>query len=156
DPRTVWRLIREIKAFRPDILHAHDYKTNVLAVILSRIFGVRAMTTMHGYVSRGGRLEAFYRLDRWALRHMDHVIAVSEDLYDILLGLHVPAAKRSLVHNAIDSEQFVRTRSVTEARRNLGLDPSRPILGAVGRLAPEKGFDLLIRAANCLLGQGID
>ena len=42
DPRTLWRLVRQVREFRPDILHAHDYKTNVLAVLLARWFGILA------------------------------------------------------------------------------------------------------------------
>jgi glycosyltransferase involved in cell wall biosynthesis len=156
DPRTFWRLVREVREFRPDILHAHDYKTNVLAVLLGRWFGIRTLTTMHGYVSRGGRLEVYYRLDRWALRQMDHVIAVSEDLHRMLLDFRIPPERRSIIPNAIDVQQFARQRSVAEARAHLGMDSSRLVVGAVGRLAAEKGFDLLIQAVDRLLVAGVD
>ena len=36
----------------------------------------------------------------------------------------------------------------------LGLDPSGPVLGVVGRLDPQKGFDLIADAAHGLLEQG--
>lgn len=156
DPRTVWRLAQEIREYRPAILHAHDYKTNFLAAILGRRFGIRTVTTMHGYVSRGGRLETYYRLDRWSLRQMDHVIAVSTDLYQMLLDLRIPPTRRSLVYNAIDEQQFTRRLPIAEARKQFGMDPTRLVIGAVGRLAAEKGLDLLIQAVDRLLNAGLN
>jgi glycosyltransferase involved in cell wall biosynthesis len=156
DPRTLRRLADEIRRFRPDILHAHDYKTNALAVLLGRWFGVPILTTLHGYGIAAGRLSAYYQLDRWTLRRMDHVIAVSEDLYQKLIDLRIPAARRSLVYNGIDAEQFKRRASVAQAKARLGIPGERQAIGAVGRLTTVKGFDRLIRAADQLMRQGLD
>jgi glycosyltransferase involved in cell wall biosynthesis len=156
DPRTVRRLAKEIRAFRPDILHAHDYKTNVLAVLLGRWFDVPVMTTLHGYGIAAGRLAAYYQLDRWSLRRMAHVVAVSEDLYQTLLDLRIPASRRSLIANGIDAEEFQRRRSVQEAKAALGMSGARLMIGAIGRLTAVKGFDLLIRAVDQLVNQGLD
>ena len=156
DPRTVWRLAAEIQDFRPDLLHAHDYKTNVLAVALGQWFRLPVMTTAHGYVTRGGRLEAYYWVDRWALRRMDHVVTVSEDLYELMLSLGIPRSRCSLVENAIDTSAYRRRESVETAQQRWGLAPGRLTIGAVGRLSAEKGFDLLIQAADQLLRQGFD
>jgi glycosyltransferase involved in cell wall biosynthesis len=156
DPRTLWRLAREVREYRPDILHPHDYKTNVLALLLARWFRIPVVTTLHGYVTRGGRLEAYYLVDRWALRRMDHVIVVSEDLARVAADFGVPAARCTLIENAIDTEQYARREPVPAAKRRLGFDPSRLLVGAVGRLAPEKGFDVLIRAVDQLVRQGLD
>jgi glycosyltransferase involved in cell wall biosynthesis len=138
------------------LLHAHDYKTNVLAVVLGRWFNLPVLTTLHGYVTRGGRLEAYYWIDRWALRRMDHVIAVSDDLYEFALGLGLPASRCSLIENAIDTQQYARSASLVEAKRRLGIDPRRLVIGAVGRMSPEKGFDVLIRSTRKLLDTGLD
>jgi glycosyltransferase involved in cell wall biosynthesis len=156
DPRTLWRLAREIRAFRPHLLHAHDYKTNVLGILLGRLFRTRVLTTMHGYVTRSPRLERYYAIDRWALRRMDHVIAVSKDLLHYLQELGVPASRCSLIENAIDTEQYRRQWSVAEAKRRLGQAPVRLVLGAVGRLSAEKGFDVLIRSVGQLIEEGLD
>lgn len=146
DPRTVARLAREIRGSRPALLHAHDHKTNVLAFALGRMFRLPVVTTMHGNVTRGGRLELYYRLERPALRRMDRVVAVSPDLVDYALEIGLPRERVRLVENAIDLEQFTRRTSVEEAKRRLGLSPDRLLIGAVGRLSEEKGFDRLIEA----------
>ncbi len=146
DPRTWTRLTREIKTSQPALLHAHDYKTNVLAVLLGRMFKRPVMTTMHGYVSRSGRLDFYYRIDRWALRRMDRIVAVSPDLLELSLRLGIASSKCVLIDNAIDVEQFARRQTVHEAKRRLGIAPERLLIGAVGRLSAEKGFDRLIEA----------
>lgn len=156
DPRTLWRLSEIVREYQPDILHAHDYKTNVLSVLLGRWFRIPVMTTVHGYVTRGGRLEAYYQVDRWALRQMDHVVAVSADLYGTLGQIGVPESRSTLVHNAIDTEQFARRLTVREAKQQLGLSPERLLIGAMGRQSAEKGFDLLIRAVDRVLQEGMD
>jgi glycosyltransferase involved in cell wall biosynthesis len=157
DPRTLWRLAGAIRQFRPAILHAHDYKTDILAVLLGRLLRVPVvMTTLHGYVTRGGRLEIYYWLDRWALRRMDHVVAVSPDLHGLVAGLGIPPGRCSLVENAIDAAEYRRAGPIAAAKARLGLDPDRLVVGAVGRLSPEKGFDVLIRSAGRLRAAGLD
>jgi glycosyltransferase involved in cell wall biosynthesis len=59
-----------------------------------------------------------------------------------------------LVQNAIDTAQFQRRRNVAIAKAQLGLDPNRKLIGAIGRLSPEKGFDVLIRAVGRLVRDG--
>jgi glycosyltransferase involved in cell wall biosynthesis len=156
DPRAIRHLAREIRDFRPDILHAHDYKTNLLAVLLGPRYGARVVTTVHGYVVRSGRLSAYYLADRWSLRRMDHVIAVSEDLDALLQRWGIDRSRRTLVQNAIDTEAYARREPIPAAKSRLGLRPGGLVVGAVGRLSPEKGFDLLIRSLARLVSDGFD
>ena len=139
---------------RPAILHAHDYKTNVMSELLGRWHKARVMTTVHGYVTLSPRLNAYYRIDRWALRRMDHVVAVSDDLRSQVVGWGVAAERCTMVQNAIDSQQFRRASSPAEMKSRLGFSPERMLIGAVGRLSAEKAFDQLITAVDRLIREG--
>ena len=152
DPRTWRRLIDEIKESGPAILHAHDYKTNVLAVLLGRRFRLPVMTTMHGFGSPDSRLKLYLRIERWALRRMQRIVAVSPTLVEYVARLGIPPSKCVLVENAIDCGEFSRRRSTAEAKARLGLPVDRPLIGAVGRLCEEKAFDRLILAVQQFLG----
>jgi glycosyltransferase involved in cell wall biosynthesis len=61
-----------------------------------------------------------------------------------------------VLENGIDLEEYRRRQDTAAAKNRLGLPPDRLLVGAVGRLSPEKGFDLLIRAADRLLAEGLD
>jgi glycosyltransferase involved in cell wall biosynthesis len=154
DFRTVRRLSQLIKDSRPDILHAHDYKTNVLAVLLGKWHRLPVMTTVHGYVSQSKKLNLYYRIDRWALRRMDHIVVVSEDLLHRVKQWGIPSTRCSLVENAIDVEQYIRHLPTAEAKCQLGISPRSLVIGAVGRLAAEKALDRLILAVDRLLRTG--
>src|SRR5262245_16942282 len=49
DPGVWPQLRRLIRERAIDIIHAHDYKTNLLALLLSRVTGAAALSTVHGW-----------------------------------------------------------------------------------------------------------
>src|SRR5262249_20387329 len=102
------------------------------------------------------RTPLYYRIDRLCLRHYEAVICVSEDLRDECRACGVPARRCLLLENAIDTREFARSHDARVAKERCGLSPDRPVVGAVGRLSAEKGLDVLIRAANRLLRDGVD
>jgi glycosyltransferase involved in cell wall biosynthesis len=155
DLGAVRRVSREIREFQPHLIHAHDYKTNLLSVLLGKWHRVPAVTTVHGYVTRTAKLNRYYAIDRWSLKRMQHVIAVSEDIFAQVRRMGVRADRCSLIHNAIDSDTFRPRQAKHDAKERLMLPSDRLVVGAVGRLSAEKGFDILIRAADRLLDEGV-
>jgi glycosyltransferase involved in cell wall biosynthesis len=157
DGCVVTRLLAVCRREKVAIWHGHDYKSDFLGLVLRRFWPMRLVTTVHGWGVKGSRRTPFYNwIDRLCLPHYECVICVSEDLREQCLGCGVPARRCVLIENAIDTQQYTRRVSRAEAKRALGIPPHRYVIGAVGRLSAEKGFDLLIRAVGRLLQQGFD
>ena len=159
---TDWRLLQRISkllktvANRDLIWHGHDYKSNLVGILLRRRHPMHVVSTVHGWVLKTWKTPLYYAIDRWCLKRCEQVVCVSTDLHADCLKLGVPDAKLHLIDNAIDLEQYDRKLTTAEAKHKLNLPDERWHLGAVGRLAPEKGFDYLIRAVAALTDAGVD
>ena len=145
----IWpRLKALVRDHQIQIVHAHDYKTDLLAWGLSRRLGVIAMATAHGWTGHSTRERLlYYPGDRWVLARLPHVVAVSSDIRSRLIDAGANPDNVTVVLNAIDPEAFRRDRTREAiARQRFDLSPSAFVIGAVGRLEPQKDFHLLVRA----------
>jgi glycosyltransferase involved in cell wall biosynthesis len=156
DWRVISQLLHICRREHVQIWHGHDYKSNLLGLLLRRFWRMRLVTTVHGWVLQTRRTPLYYKIDEWCLPYYESVICVSEDLRDRCLACGVSADRCVLIENGIDTEQFTRKLPIEEAKQRLGVPQGRTVIGAVGRLSPEKGFDILIRSAQQLLQTGLD
>ncbi|XZE54224.1 glycosyltransferase [Planctomycetaceae bacterium SH139] len=149
DPRVFWQAWRLCRGLQPAIWHGHDYKTNLLGLMLRRAgCRMRLVTTVHGWVKQTSRTPLYYRIDKLCLPRYEHVYCVSQDQIDACRELGVREDRLFLLDNAIDLDTFSRRRDRSQARDGwLTVAPGRCLVGAMGRLSAEKGFDLLIRSA---------
>ncbi len=148
------KLLKLCREEQVAIWHAHDYKSNFIGLMLRRFWPMKLVTTVHGWVKFTKRTPFYYWIDRRCLRKYDRILCVSDDLLKSCLRLGIPESRCRLIYNGIDTTQYARTLSTSAAKARLGIDPHRLVIGAVGRLSPEKGFDLLIQSVAQILNAG--
>ncbi|MBN1912573.1 MAG: glycosyltransferase, partial [Pirellulales bacterium] len=156
DWRAPRRLLELCRRHRVDVWHGHDYKSNAIGLMVRRFWPMKLVATAHGWVKFTRKTPLYHAVDRFCLRRCDHVVCVSDDLLQTCIAKGVRSDRCCLIENAIDTEHWRRRMSPDEAKRQLGLTPGRLLVGAVGRLSDEKGFNGLIRAADRLLSEGLD
>ena len=154
-----WRVVREIiricKRCDIDLIQAHDYKTNAIALLVRRFHRCKLATMLHGWTDMSGRMPIYKKIDQWCLPGFEKLICVSEDLVKECRRLRIPEAKVHLVHNAIDTTAFSRTIDRNTAKSQVGAKLDRILIGSVGRLSPEKGFLPLITTVKRLQDAGL-
>jgi glycosyltransferase involved in cell wall biosynthesis len=148
DP-AIWSQLTQItKHAQAQIVHSHDYKTDALAWFLGRRTAIKPLATAHGWTGHSTRERLlYYPFDRWLLARFPAVIAVSSDIKGELVNAGADAARVTVVLNGIDHRAFRRNRDrETDERARLGLLPREIAIGSVGRLEPQKRFDLLLKS----------
>ena len=156
DWRVVSRLLAVCRREKVAVWHGHDYKTNALGLLLKRFHRMRLVTTVHGWVRHTSRTPLYYKIDRLCLSRYERVICVSDDLFEACLEVGVSARNLVLLENAIDATEYARRQATADAKAGLGFSRESLLVGAVGRLSPEKGFDVLIHAVHALVNRGLD
>jgi glycosyltransferase involved in cell wall biosynthesis len=144
-----WADVRQlVRNRRFDLVHAHDYKTDLMALYLARAERVAAVATAHGWTGHSPRERfLYYPADRKLLARFPLVIAVSEEIRARLVRAGAAPSRVRTILNGIDPAAFARQPVLRPAARHtFGLEPSDIAVGSVGRLAPQKRFDLLLRA----------
>jgi glycosyltransferase involved in cell wall biosynthesis len=129
-----------------EIVHAHDYKADLLAWLLARTEQVAPLATVHGWTGHSRRERwLYYPLDKRLLGRFPRLIAVSGAIRRELLRRGVRPEHVKTILNGIDPWAFRRDPARGPAvRAALGLALDDIVLGAVGRLEPQKRFDRLL------------
>ncbi len=120
-----------------EIIHSHHRYAELLAVVVSKMLGIKTITTVHSIVN-GKRLVSF---------KSDRIIAVSKSVEAELLNKFKISSNRVVqLYNYVEPINSVSKKDSIELRRKIGLSESDKVILFVGRINYIKGIDVLLSA----------
>lgn len=139
------RLSGIVRRERIDLVHDQTRVTQVIGAALAWRFGLPRVSTCHGFF----KTRFFRRIfPLWG----DRVIAVSDAVRGHLIhdwGLK-DAQIRVVTHGMEFAPVARQNGTAAAARKEWGIPAQALLMGALGRLSPVKGFDVLIRALSLI------
>lgn len=143
---TLRRLLMER---RIDVVHAHGYDgtwwaLGALSLVRPR---PKLVVTCHGWIETSVRLKLMSALDRAANRVADAGIVVSDELIPQALRTLPRARAFASIPNGVPILPLAGNSGI---RRRLRLPGDAPLVGAIGRLSPEKAHDVFLDAGAML------
>jgi glycosyltransferase involved in cell wall biosynthesis len=161
------RLVRELRRFRPDVVHTHTAKAGTLGRLAALVPGRgRPRVTVHtfhghafaGYFSRP-KAALFLRIERVLARRTTRLIAVSDEIRDDLVRLRLaPPERFEVIRLGLDLSRFAvgddeRGARRAQLRAELGIPLDARVVTIAARLVPIKRVDRFLAVAVALAAE---
>jgi glycosyltransferase involved in cell wall biosynthesis len=151
DARALAGLVRAVRAYRPDIVHAHSSKAGAVARLARALTpGTPVVYTPHGYAHAGyfesaAQRRAYALAERVLTPLTSRIVCVCEAERQLALGLGAGRRAR-LVYNGIGAPADGPVHPQVAALRERG-----PVIATVTLLRPGKGIETLLDAMPAVL-----
>ncbi len=143
DASIVDQSLELIHAHGISLLQSHGYKSHVLCWLLRRRTGLPWIAYVHGWTRENLRVRVYTALEHLLLLRADVVVAVSGSIRQRLLP---PVRRRCrVIPNAVALDELGDPDS-RDIRQELDIPGDALVAGVVGRLSPEKGQEVFLRA----------
>lgn len=132
------------KKFRPDIIHSHRYKENILALLIKKLsYPAKLITTVHG-LSEGRsqfKTKILSKINLYIEKFFfNKVIAVSDDIKNYFVNnLNFPENKVVRIYNGIEMPKI---------SQNYHKKKKLFTIGSAGRFFPVKDYLLMVDIAK--------
>jgi len=153
------RLRKIIKEGRYDVVHTHLYRAQIYARPAARLAGTPVvLTTEHSigetHIERRKMTRGVQALYLASEKFSDATIAVSDIVRDRLVRWGVRPGKITVIPNGVDTDELGFDPAARgQVRAQFGIAPDAYVIGALGRLDPNKRVDLTMEAAAPMLGE---
>ncbi len=148
------RRMRElIRQHRVEVVHAHDFYSNIFAAPHARLAGARFVASRRWWEGPDRRMQRLANRASYLLAH--RVLANSEAVAELLVRRErVPRSRVVVVPNFLDPSAFTEPplEWTETTRHELGLPVGAPVVGVVANLSPIKDHATLLRAVAALAG----
>lgn len=138
------RVYNEIDALKPDIIHQHDYLSNILVTkLLAKKYPI-IFTNHTGQYLYLQKYKLTRLLQQHIIKHYKHVIGPSKELTPV-------SENSSYVPNGVDVDYFVRydDNRIKDLKKQFNVEDNFVFL-CPRRWAPTKGIIFLAQAINAL------
>lgn len=166
--KTLRQLIKLIRDIKPDILHLNSSKISILGSIAGKICKVpKIVYTAHGWVFNAPLPEEtkrkYKKMESFTAKFKHKIICVSEFDRQIAIAEKIcPEDKLVTIHNGIaeptylSKENALRELISQAENEKFKITASDIIVGSVGNLYKNKGFEYLIQGIKILVDNGVN
>ena len=137
-------VLRVVDEFRPDVIHCHGTKANMMGVMVKLRRHIPVITTVHSdpaldYMGQPLKQLLFGGINGWALRHMDFYMSVASRMERTLIERGVDPQKIYIIYNGLDFSTATAAPRRIDAAGDI-------VVGIAARLTPIKNIPTLLRA----------
>ncbi|MCA9222161.1 MAG: glycosyltransferase [Planctomycetales bacterium] len=149
DPGAYWRLKREITRLQPDLVHTWIFAANSYGRPAALRAGVPRIVAGERCVDRW-KAGYEFAIDRHLAKRTDRIATNSSGVVDFYTQHGLPGEKFVVIPNGIEQRPPAEPVSREALLAELDLPADARLIGAVGRLWPQKRYKDLIWASELL------
>jgi glycosyltransferase involved in cell wall biosynthesis len=160
DLTALFAIIKEIRRFKPDVIHTHTAKAGVVGRVASILSGHKSVRvhTFHGHLLNGyfgsGKTKLVILVEKFLALFTDQLLAVGAKVKDDLLAVGI--GNHSKFGVMPPGLQLAKVPSRSSARKVIGLNDDAIYCAFIGRITQIKRPDRFLDVVGEIKSRGID